>query len=218
MIADILFFAALAAFVFYRLYSVLGRKDGTEEQITHRVKEMWDAKANQSARDMAMPATGFKPKAAAKATAATPLETTLEEIGSRDRSFSPTLFLNGANAAFEMVLEAFAKGDHETLKSLLDTGIYKEFEQSIAEREKEQETMTFTLVSCDSEITDARLEKNLATIMVKFTSEQIQAIKDKSGNVVDGSLTQSHTITDTWTFTRHLTSNNPNWTLVDTGE
>lgn len=235
-IADILFFAALAGFILYRLYSVLGQKDGTEENITHRVKEMWEAKAKaaeertQKKGKVEIFPPVAKPKAAGRSKKGatgpvidvveevTPLEGVLAEIARRDRQFTPQTFLHGASIAFEMILKAYAEGDRDTLKSLLDSGLFREFEQGIAAREKAGQTLEHTLVSVTPEIAEARLDKNLATIVVLFTSEQISCLKDKNGKTVEGDATAVEKLEDSWTFTRHLTSGNPNWTLVDTSE
>lgn len=229
-IADILFFAALAGFIFYRLYSVLGRKDGTEENLTHRVKEAWEARAAEPQKkgkvEIFPPATkhrGKKAESLAKVFEAQIVEESeapaLLEIAKRDRSFTEERFLKGAGLAFEMIMKAYAEGDRETLQGLMEKSLYKEFEEGINDREKSGETLHHVLVSIDkAEIAEARLDKNFATIIVAFKTEQITCVKDKDGNVIEGSLTTPETIEDRWTFTRHLTSSDPNWTLVDTGE
>lgn len=234
-IADILFFAALAAFILYRLYTVLGQKDGTEENITHRVKELWEAKAKaaeqrpqkKGAVEVFPPSAKAKGARGKKAATGpiidvveetTPLEGALAEIARRDRQFSPQTFLRGAGIAFEMILKAYAEGDRDTLKTLLDTALFREFDHNIAAREKAGQTLEHTLVSVTGDIAEARLEKNLATIVVLFKSEQISCLKDKNGKVVEGDAATPEKLEDSWTFTRHLTSGNPNWTLVDTSE
>jgi len=41
-------------------------------------------------------------------------------------------------------------------------------------------------------------------------------VRDKNGNVIGGSMTDAIEAHDVWTFQRDLTSNDPNWTLVET--
>ena len=44
----------------------------------------------------------------------------------------------------------------------------------------------------------------------------LDVVRDKDGNVIGGSMTDAIEAHDVWTFQRDLTSNDPNWTLVET--
>lgn len=222
--ADILFFAVVAGFIAFRLYSVLGRKDGTEQNLTHRVKEMWDAKTPAGvAKEASKPAANGIP-ADAPAADAVSFEDVSEEaqptiiaIMEKDRNFIPEQFLAGAQAAFEIILAAFAEGNKETLKSLLDPSLYAEFEADIARREAAGETLSTTLVALvRAEIVSADLKNTQATLEVSFESEQISCTTDKEGAVLSGNATLSERLHDTWTFQRDLGSRNPTWLLTDT--
>jgi len=48
----------------------------------------------------------------------------LFDIGLADRGFDKDQFLKGAQAAYEMILTAFAAGDRETLKPLLSDDVF----------------------------------------------------------------------------------------------
>ena len=52
--------------------------------------------------------------------------------------------------------------------------------------------------------------------MVRFVSEQINFIKDKADEIIEGSKSQIESVTDIWTFERDLKSTKPNWVVVGT--
>ena len=230
--ADILFFAALAGFIAYRLYTVLGKKDGTENNLTHRVKELWEAKEQQAAAKKAAAENteNAAPKPARKTRTAPVVvdmppaviadegvRKTLTAIAAKDRDFTPARFLAGAQIAFEMILKAHAEGDKQTLKNLLDPAIYAEFEADIDHRNAENLTMVSAIIAIvKTEVVGAQLEKNTASITVRLESEQINYTKNKEGVITEGSASVSERVEDRWQFTRNLGSANPNWVLVDT--
>jgi predicted lipid-binding transport protein (Tim44 family) len=57
------------------------------------------------------------------------------------------------------------------------------------------------------------MEGNTAKVSVRFVSEQLILVRDSSDNVVEGDPTQIDVVTDDWTFSRDVTSRNPNWFL-----
>jgi predicted lipid-binding transport protein (Tim44 family) len=143
----------------------------------------------------------------------------LKAIADADPSFSPKDFLDGAKAAYEMIVTAFATGDRKTLKSLLDKDVYDGFETAIAAREAAGKTVSFTFVGLPKiEISHAEVDKRDARIAVAFTAEVVQATKDKDGVVVEGNETDVQTIADEWTFARSPKSRDPNWRLVATNQ
>ena len=63
---------------------------------------------------------------------------------------------------------------------------------------------------------EARLVDRNAQVTVKFVSEQINATRDRNGAVIDGDPEKPVDVTDIWTFSREITSRDPNWKLVAT--
>ncbi len=51
---------------------------------------------------------------------------------------------------------------------------------------------------------------------MRFVSELVTAVLDRSGTVVEGDLKAVRRVTDIWTFARDVRSPNPNWLLVAT--
>ncbi|MEE1561778.1 MAG: Tim44/TimA family putative adaptor protein, partial [Alphaproteobacteria bacterium] len=66
------------------------------------------------------------------------------------------------------------------------------------------------------EILEAGLDGRIATLTVKFVSEQISVTCDAEGEVIDGDPEHIVQMIDIWTFSRNLRSRDPNWTLVET--
>jgi predicted lipid-binding transport protein (Tim44 family) len=141
----------------------------------------------------------------------------LTDIAWSEPSFEPASFLEGAKAAYEMIVTAFAQGDRRTLKDLLSKEVYEGFERAITERERRNEKVETTFVSIDkAEMAGAEIHGKTAQIIVRFHSKLITVTRDAVGAVVDGSSDAVVDVTDVWTFARTLGSRDPNWQLVAT--
>jgi predicted lipid-binding transport protein (Tim44 family) len=227
----------IAVVVLWRLRSVLGTRTGNERSPLQRAQQNQAAKPDAKAPPvLGRPATEPTPAAVAAIDVdgrALKLEaeidrlshgdghvaTGLKAIADADPSFSPKDFLDGAKAAYEMIVTAFATGDRKALKTLLDKDVYDGFESAIAAREAAGKTVSFTFVGLPKiEIAHAEIDKRDARIAVAFTAEVVQATKDKDGAVVEGNETDVQTIADEWTFARSPKSRDPNWRLVATNQ
>jgi len=141
----------------------------------------------------------------------------LTRVRIADPGFDPDSFAQGAKAAFEMILNAFSTGDRKALKGLLSPDVLKNFDTAIGEREAAGEILEDTLVGIrSSEIVEASMDGHHSVITLKFVSEQISALHDAEGNVIDGNPNEVIDVTDYWTFSRDTRSKDPNWTLIGT--
>ena len=224
-------FLVLAIVIFFRLRSVLGRRTGSERPPFDPYSPR-EAPPTASGDDKVIslpprrPVEADAPGPIAPAAEAqiktlapegTSLNEALRSIASADRSFDPNSFLAGAKSAYEMIVTAFAEGDRKMLKQLLSREVYDGFVAAITERETRQETIEFRFVGIDkAEITDAALKNGSAQITVRFLSKLISATHDKNGNVIDGDPVHVGDVTDIWTFSRDVTSRDPNWKLIAT--
>lgn len=211
---ELLFFAALAAFVAYRLYKTLGQEDDQDPLQKKPVNLKPAAKPRQNnGRIIDLePITEVIPVTIPKVVA-----TVLLDIQSRDPSFSIENFIQGARAAFEMIIAAYSKGDAETLQSLIAPHVLKPFIDDINERKRLSQSLETTLVSfvsCD--ISDAKLEGNQAQISLKYITRQVCLLKNDKGAIISGSPSDISRLEDIWTFERTLGSKDPNWILVAT--
>lgn len=212
-----LIFAAVAAFVLYKLRSVLGRREGHEQRPPDIFAEAERSAPAETGNDAVLPGPGQSSRETDGVDPESPAAGGIREIQAIDRSFDPAGFLEGAKAAFEMIVEAFARGDRDALEPLLAPGVFANFEGAIAEREKAGETLETTIVAFNSaELTAAGMQGREARVTVTFVSEQSNTVKDADGNLVDGDPAAVEKITDIWTFARDTRSRDPNWHLVET--
>lgn len=133
-------------------------------------------------------------------------------------NFNKERFINSAKKAFEIIVTSFSKGDTETLESLVSKTLNKKFQEIINQRQAEGITAETDLIGFnEAEITSAKITSDdIAKITVKFVSEQVNILKNKDDEVIEGDENFIQNITDIWTFERCLTSTSPNWLLVST--
>ena len=214
---DIILFAMIAAFLVYRLGSVLGKRTGHEQRgEPFGTLGPKDGKPSESGNDnvVAIPQRDTPP---IEEEPDTPLGAAITQIKVADPSFTRDGFLEGARAAFEMVITAFALGDMKTLRSLLSEQVYDNFAEAIRQRERASQTRETTLVGIDSaDIIEAKLDGREALVTVKYVSQQVNATRDESGKVVEGDPNAIEKVTDIWTFSRNTGTADPNWSLVAT--
>ena len=146
-----------------------------------------------------------------------PLARSLTELMRADPGFDPGHFLEGAKAAYEMIVMSFAEGDEATLRQLLAATCSKASNSAIREREQRGEKVQSNLVSIDkADIIEAEVKNRTAYVTVKFVSNLISVTRDAEGEVVEGDPKKVREVTDIWTFARETASKNPNWKLVAT--
>jgi predicted lipid-binding transport protein (Tim44 family) len=143
----------------------------------------------------------------------------LRAIADADSTFTPKSFMEGAKQAYEMVVTAFAQGDRQTLKNLLEKDVFDGFERAIKDREALGRKIDFTFVGLPKvEISDAELDKRNANVTIRFHAEVVSATKDKDGTLIEGDEVAVTNIADEWTFARSPKSRDPNWKLVATSQ
>lgn len=207
---DIIFFAMVAAFLVLRLRSVLGKRTGAE-----RPPQQWQGPENDAGA--AVIDLAARRRSGAEPPAESPVGLGLAAIRAADRGFDLDGFLGGARAAFEMIVGAFAAGDKATLQPLLAPEVFRHFAEAIDGRARNGETLTTDLVGIRSiEPVEARMDGGFAGLTLRIVSEQVNALRDHEGNVVEGSADRVIDVTDEWTFRRDTRSGDPNWVLAAT--
>ncbi|MCW2389133.1 putative lipid-binding transport protein (Tim44 family) [Sphingobium sp. B11D3B] len=208
--------AMIFALLALRLYSVLGKRTGHEQrQLPTPADDRPAAPMPSSGQvDNRTPA-----QRAADNAVAVPAQPGLRAIIATDRNFDVAQFLGGAKAAYGMILEAYWKGDRETLRTYCADDVYDAFSAAIDQREADGLTMDNKLVRIeDARIDAARVESGTAFIAIHFEADLSAVTRDRDGNVVGGSLDDAISTAETWTFSRNLSSRDPNWELVETDE
>jgi predicted lipid-binding transport protein (Tim44 family) len=218
---DILIFAMIAAFLVYRLRGVLGRRHGEERQRPNP----YTSRPGQEGADnvVSLPDRGAdRVRAPVEAPPPAPdepysLAAGIAQIQANDTTFDEKSFLQGAKAAFGMIVTAFAQGDTPTLRPLLSDDVYDNFAAAIRSRQAAGESLETRVVDIrDADLIEARMEGRTAFVTIKFISEQINVTRNSAGAVIDGDPDQPLEVVDIWTFARNTRSRNPNWTLIET--
>ncbi|HEV2748588.1 MAG TPA: Tim44/TimA family putative adaptor protein [Allosphingosinicella sp.] len=214
MTVEIVLLAMVALFVGLRLYAVLGRRTGHEQQPVTRPEALGAAEKTAPAPDMVQDRSEgsglvYQERAADG----------IRAIIAADPGFDVARFLEGAQAAYRMILEAFWNGDQDELRHLVGDEVRATFTDAIAAREAAGHKLDNRLVAIErAQIEDARLDGRIASITVRFDADIAAVTRNEAGEVVAGSLTDAVDTHDVWTFRRTLGSQDPNWLLVETDE
>lgn len=213
---SIIILALVALFIGLRLYSVLGERTGHEQQPILKPAE-------PDARLQPRPATSpLAPTAAAEAQDNAYLPTAgpgVRAILAADPSFDVARFLEGAQAAYRMILEAFWAGRLDEVRGFVDPEVYQTFAAAVCDRESAGHRLDNRLVAIEQAvIAEAALNQSVASLVVRFEADIAAVTRDSDGQVVAGSLSDAVQTRDRWTFRRDLASNDPNWILIETDE
>ena len=194
-VIELIILAALAAVVLYQLYAVLGRRVG-------RGPESVATPQSASASDVPRTLIGQSDVA--------PAVDGVSAVRARDPNFDVGRFLQGARAAYQQIVKAYADGDRAALEPLLAANVMASFEAGIREREREARTESVEFLHTPRADLDViELKDDVAHASVRFLAEIRSRTKGPEGEAVDDRRTA-----EIWTFERNLKSRNPNWTLV----
>jgi len=216
-LAVIVILALVALFIGLRLYSVLGERTGHEQQ------QPILKPAESDARVEARPAASSVPPAATQDSGDLAYLPTagpgVRAVLAADSTFDVARFLDGAKAAYRMVLEAFWRGELDAVRGHVDAHVFETFSDAIAQRTKEGLKLDNRLVGIDQAlIAEAALEKSVALVTVRFEADIAAVTRNSAGEVVAGSLSDAVQTRDLWTFRRDTASRDPNWLLIETDE
>ena len=210
---DILVFAMIAGFLFLRLHRVLGKRTGNEQPPSRLTDEemrgmdvvplhpsQTESEESPSAGSKEDPIPG------------------IQDLKASDPTFRADEFVIGVETAFEMIVEAFGRGDTEVLEGLLDEQTLRGFEAEIERRSKANEEVDASLISIEScQVVEVQMKASIARITVNIVSKQIHAVRNgETGEIVEGDEAKVGTVNDLWTFARDIRSQDPNWQLVET--
>lgn len=188
---EILVLAFIAGFVLFRLYTTLGRRTGAE-----RPEPRPASPQGSMAPDLA--------PVAAPSTAAQlgPAGEGLVAIVRADPSFDAEYFVSGARGAYDLIVNAYAKGDREALRGLLTQRVFDSYVSAITAREAKGEPGPELVRLKTAEIVDAAMQGDTARVTVRFEAE----LAEGDTGVRDAR--------ERWTFERDVRSSDPNWRLA----
>ncbi|MDC0344945.1 Tim44/TimA family putative adaptor protein [Alphaproteobacteria bacterium] len=131
--------------------------------------------------------------------------------------FDTHYFLEGATAAFKIVVEAFSAGDKTALKPLLNAKVLKDFSEAIDARQKRGESldtkvMHVNKIACEK----ASIENGVARGTFRIFSSQVNKLHRTDGTVEETPSDTYDSTEDLWVFERQVNASDPNWILVET--
>ena len=135
--------------------------------------------------------------------------------------FSVSEFLSGARGAYEMILMAFERGELDRIRPFLSDEVEASFAQAINAREREGLTVEASFVGLrELALAEAEFDRDTreAEVTVRFLGEITSVVRNKAGEIVEGSPTEIKRQRDSWTFARVMGEADPNWQLVATGD
>ena len=211
----IVILALVALFIGLRLYAVLGERTGHEQPILKPA----DPKARV---DQPRPPAPLEPATANDAgdLAFLPMAGPgVRALLAADPSFDVARFLEGAGAAYRLILESFWKGDVDSIKPHVAPHVFETFAGAVEQRNKDGHTLDNRLVALEPPvITEASVENGAAIVTVRLEADIAAVTRNADGEVVAGSMSDAVQTRDRWTFRRDLDSRDPNWLLIETDE
>ena len=202
---EVILYAAIATIVCIVLYSVLGKSVGQDSSEKLNINNI-----TKSKKDNNTSLTNKNLNISRKD------NEELIKIQKIDPSFDISDFIGGAKAAYSMIIEAFAEGNKETLKSLLTNKVYRAYIKEIGLREGRKLKQVTDLVRLqDASVKSIKVTGRSATIEVDYNAELSSALFDSDNNLVQGDPDVLAFISETWMYKKDLTSTNLNWLLAD---
>lgn len=213
-IIQLLVLAGIAIFLILRLKSVLGTRDGFEKP---KLPQQDTPRSNRPGLEVIEggPDHDIIDHVPEKSEQA-------ENFAAMKRiepSFSVNQFVQGARGAYEMIVMGFERGDLDEIQPLLAEDVFETFVDVVAAREDQGLKIEAEFIGVrETSVQDVRFDKdtNLAEITMRFVGELTSVVRDKDGEIIEGSPTAVKRQKDTWTFARTMGSDNPNWQLVAT--
>lgn len=220
----LILYAIVAAGLVFWLRSLLGTRNGDERQrpnpFTAPPPETSTQQAAPQIEDgvTTLPLAEEKPVLPRNVTISSDnTERALLDIIRQNSEFDLTKFSMGAQDAFVIIVESFAAADRDTLKGLLEPQVYDAFNQALAMREQNGESMATEIHAVRKvEIMDAKIDGRVSYVTLRFIADETCVIRAKDGTIISGDPDRITEMNDIWTFSRLVRSRDPRWLLHET--
>lgn len=214
---EIIFFALLSGYLFYRLYSIMGQESDEDLERRDRLRKSFSEEEDNVIPLRKKPAEASGDGRDEEYLLKTGVREAIKQLRVIEPDFVLKEFIQGAEQAYIMIIEAYSQGDKKTLKDLLVDSVYQQFTNAI-DQQVQDGTSTKTILERIDRIDIDRIiiQDQDVRITVRYHSRQIIVTKKLSGEIIDNPAEISIPITDVWTFTRQLKDSNPNWYLTAT--
>lgn len=214
---QLLVLAGIAVFLIIKLRNVLGTREGFEKPTLPPD----DARPRMARRDFEVIEGGPDRDITDHVPDGSPAAKALAAMKMAEPGFSVNTFLQGARGAYEMIVMAYERGDLAAIKPFLGPEVYDSFAGAVQARDAEGLSVEANFAGLRemtlSEVTFDR-DTREGEVTVRFLGELTSVIRNRSGEVVEGSPTSPKKQRDVWTFARKMGADDPNWLLVATGD
>lgn len=210
---QILVLAGIAVFLILRLKSVLGTREGFEKP------PLPNPTARPNRPEFEVIEGGPDHDIIDYVDADTPEADALAAMKRVEPSFSVNEFIQGARGAYEMIVMGFERGDLNEIQPFLAPEVFEAFVDVVASREDQGLKIEAEFVGIrETRIQDVNFdpETGKAEITMRFIGEMTSVVRDRGGDIIEGSATAVKRQKDSWTFARTMGENDPNWLLVAT--
>lgn len=218
MPADLLLYIFIAVGLVIWLRKTLGTRTGAERDRSEELTKIITAqesspdikKLSDNERGLQLSSTDVSEES---------VRHDLRDLMDQDPSFDIKTFTEGAKDAFALIVEAFAKGDVDTLKDLLSPGVYASFESVIEDRRVRGESVSTEVHAVKScTILNIKRIGKMVFIKMRFIADETCVVKNRDGEILFGHPDKITTMNDVWTFGRELRSKDPTWYLFETAD
>lgn len=208
---EIIVFAILAGYLFFRLWGVLGTRTGHERPFDSGKQDRFEGSTADNVIVM--------PKHAVKV----PDEAITSEVDQQlfnlkkvAPDFNALAFKRAAENAFLMIIKAYSQGNLRILQGLLEESVYQQFSMALKEREEKRLTQQVEVDSLESELVSIEVSQGTIQITMRFKSDQMIATFDEKGENMDNPACLKVHIVDLWTFEKSIKTKSPTWLLIRT--
>lgn len=231
MPVDIIIYAIIAGGLFFWLRSLLGETHGEERQRPNPFEEAGEEEAEIKPTPI-YEAEGLDRKTQQQEPQNKPIaldpeilkdiddqgiEKELFKISLADKNFNLSDFIENAQEAFVVIIDAYSEGDRETLEDMLAQQVYEPFIEAIEDREQRGEVVEMDVHAVkQADIRKAWMDEKMAYIAIRFVAKETVVIKNKDGKILSGNPDVVTEKIDVWTFGRNTKSSDPRWFLYET--
>ena len=211
---QLLVLAGIAVFLILRLKNVLGTREGFED--TPAPTQMNERRGRP---DFEVIEGGPDLDIADHVDTDSPEADALSGMKRLEPSFNVGDFIGGARGAYEMIVMGYETGELAEIQPFMSEEIYESFVDGVAAREDQGLTIEANFFGVrEMKLVGATLDEatNEAEITIRFVAELTSAVRDRGGDIIEGSTTEVKKQKDTWAFARVMGSDDPNWLLVST--
>lgn len=146
---------------------------------------------------------------------------TLEQVKPEDkvRVFDPTFnqatFVKNAINAYQIIFDAFAKGDTQILSELVNIEVLRDLAYKISIREDKKHNKVINMSKMgEASIKEINVNDYTAEIKMNFSSEIVSYTNNEKGKCIEGHKSKINKRNDEWIFSRDIRSTDPTWKLV----